>query len=258
MTDIAKMFSLAGRTALVTGAGTGMGRQIAKTLSGAGAKVICAARRLKMVESVAANIRESGGDAIGLSLDIASTESVTAAFDRAQEEFGSVDILVNAAAQLDFAPFPEIDDDAWNSLVNVNFTGTMRMCREFSTRLLAEGKSGSIINLTSVTGMQVLKNVPCYGSIKAAVNQLTKQIAADLFNTGIRCNAIAPGYFLTEMVAAYFESDQGKEEISRLPSKRVGQVEELAGVTLLLASDASSFINGAVIPVDDGQVLQLA
>lgn len=258
MTDITTMFSLEGRTALVTGAGTGMGCQIAKTLSAAGARVICAARRLEMVESVAASIRESGGEAIGLSLDIASTDSVTTVFDEAQEKFGSVDVLVNAAAQLDFAPFPGIDDEAWTNLINVNFTGTMRMCREFSKRLLDAGKPGSIINITSVTGMQVLKNVPCYGSIKAAVNQLTKQIAADLFNTGIRCNAIAPGYFLTEMVAEYFETDQGKEEIARLPSKRVGQVEELSGVVLLLASNASSFINGAVIPVDDGQVLQLA
>jgi len=258
MSNIESMFSLSGRTALVTGAGAGMGRQMAKTLAMAGAKVICAARRVEMVEAVAADIQTAGGDAIGIALDIASTKSVGLAFDQAEAKFGSINVLINAAAQIDFAPFPSIDDEAWNNLVNVNYTGTMRMCREFTQRLLRKKLPGAIINITSVTGIQVLKNVPCYGSIKAAVNQLTKQIAADLFGSGIRCNAIAPGYFLTEMVEAYFESDQGKAEISRLPSARVGQVDELDGITLLLASDASSFINGAVIPVDDGQVLQLA
>lgn len=258
MSNIESLFSLEGKVALVTGAGTGMGRRFSQTLAAAGAKVICGARRVENVEQVAAGIRDSGGEAVAFALDIGSTESVARVFAQAQEKFGLVDVLINCAAQLDFAPFPGIDDDAWNNIINVNFTGTMRMCREFSQRLLDAGKPGAIVNITSVTGMQVLKNVPCYGSIKAAVNQLTRQIAADMFNTGIRCNAIAPGYFLTEMVEEYFQSEQGKEEISRLPSKRVGRVEELDGVLLLLASDASSFINGAVVPVDDGQVIQLA
>lgn len=258
MSKLESIFSLADKTALITGAGTGMGRQMAMTLAAAGAQVICAARRVELVEGVAAEINAAGGEAIGARLDIGNTTSVNEVFNTAESRFGSVDILINAAAQLDFAPFPDIDDQAWEQLINVNFTGTMRMCREFSQRLLSQKKPGSIINITSVTGLQVLKNVPCYGSIKAAVNQLTKQIAADLFGTGIRCNAIAPGYFLTEMVADYFETEQGKAEIARLPSARVGRVEELDGITLLLASDASSFINGTVIPVDDGQVLQLA
>ena len=258
MLDIQNLFSLNGKVALVTGAGTGMGRRIAFALASAGAKVVCGARRQEMVEEVASDIRAAGGDAIGIKLDIGDNDSIIQAFDKAESEYGIVDVLVNSAAQIDFAPFPLIEDDAWNNLINVNFSGTMRMCRECSKRLLAAKRPGSLINISSVTGMQTLKNVPCYGSLKAAVIQLTKQIAADLFNTGIRCNTIAPGYFMTEMVAEYFESEQGKEEISRLPSKRVGKVEELDGPVLLLASDASSFINGAVLPVDDGQVLQLA
>lgn len=256
--DVKNLFSLDGKVALVTGGGTGMGRRIAFTLASAGAKVIVGARRQEMVEEVAAGIREAGGDATAVRLDISDVASIKAAFDQAEQTYGTVDVLVNSAAQIDFAPFPMIDDAAWNNLIDVNFSGTMRMCRECTTRLLEAKKPGSIINISSVTGLQTLKNVPCYGSLKAAVIQLTKQIAADLFNTGIRCNTIAPGYFLTEMVEAYFETDQGKEEISRLPSKRVGKVEELDGPVLLLASDASSFVNGVVLPVDDGQVLQLA
>lgn len=258
MLDIQNLFSLKGKVALVTGAGTGMGRRFAYTLASAGAKVVCGARRREMVEEVAAEIRAAGGDAISVKLDISDNESVKNAFDTAEEKYGLVDVLVNSAAQIDMAPFPLVEDESWNNLINVNYTGTMKMCRECSKRLLAAEKPGSLINISSVTGMQTLKNVPCYGSLKAAVIQLTKQIAADLFNTGIRCNTIAPGYFMTEMVAEYFASDQGKEEISRLPSKRVGKVEELDGPILLLASDASSFINGAVLAVDDGQVLQLA
>jgi len=257
MSNIEQLFSLKGKVALVTGAGTGMGRRFAQTLADAGAKVICAARRLDKVEEVAAAIVAKGGSAIGLDLDIGNTESVKSAFDRAEKAYGMVDILVNNAAQLDFAPFPDIDEAAWNNLVNTNFTGTMRMAKEFSKRLIAVEKPGSIINITSVTGIQVMKNIPCYGSIKAAVNHLTKQIAADLFGKNIRCNGIAPGYFLTDMVEGYFETEQGKADIDRLPGKRVGRVEQLDGVILLLASDASSFINGAIIPVDDGQVIQL-
>ena len=130
------------------------------------------------------------------------------------------------------------------------------MCSQ-RERLIKAGATGSIVNITSVTGMQVMSGVATYGSIKAAINHLTKQIARDLFDKGIRCNAIAPGYFQTEMVSGYFETDAGKADIARLPPKRQGRVEELDGALLLLASDAGSYINGVVLPVDAGQVIQL-
>ena len=169
-----------------------------------------------------------------------------------------VDILVNNAGQIQFKPFPDVEDEEWGNLLNVNLTGTMRMAREFSKRLLPLDVPGSIVNITSITGIQTLKNVPCYGSVKAALNQLTKQIAADMFDTKIRCNAIAPGYFMTEMVDWYFETEQGQAEVARLPSKRIGNVEELAGTLLLLTSQASSYVNGVIIPVDYGHNILLA
>lgn len=142
--DVNNLFSLDGNVALVTGGGTGMGRRMAFTLASA------------------------GGDATAVRLDISDVASIKAAFDLAEQTYGIVDVLVNSAAQIDFAPFPMIDDAAWNNLLAVNFSGTMRMCRECTTRLLGAKKLGSIINISSVTGLQALKNVPCCSSLKAA------------------------------------------------------------------------------------------
>ena len=132
------------------------------------------------------------------------------------------------------------------------------MSREFSQRLIARDMPGNIVNITSITGEQTLRNVPCYGAVKAGLNQFTKQVAADLLDSKIRCNAIAPGYFMTEMVDWYFETEQGKEEVARLPAKRIGDVEELTGALLLLSSNAGGFINGVVLPVDYGHCTLLA
>lgn len=258
MSNIENLFSLKGRIALVTGAGSGMGRRFAHTLADAGATVICAARQKERIEQVAASIIKAGGRAIPLDVDIGSTEAVEKLFDRAEKAAGGrVNVLVNSAAQLDFGPFPAVSDEAWQNLINVNLSGTMRTCRAFSERLIKAGEKGAIVNITSVTGEQVMAGVPIYGSLKAAVNQLTRSMARDMFGHGIRCNAIAPGYFLTEMVSGYFDTDAGKADIERLPLKRVGRVEELDGALLLLASDAGSYINGAILPVDAGQVVQL-
>lgn len=253
-----ELFSNKGKVALVTGAGTGMGTAFAHALARSGASVVCAARRKDKIQEVADDIATQGGKAAAIELDIGDSDSVARVFDQAENVFGAVDILVNNAGQIAFLPFPDVDDESWNNLINVNLTGTMRMARECSRRLIASGRPGSIVNVTSITGWQTLKNVPCYGSVKAAINQLTKQIAADLLDKKIRCNAIAPGYFMTEMVDWYFETEQGKAEVARLPAKRVGDVEELAGALLLLASDAGRFINGAVIPVDYGHNMLLA
>lgn len=257
MSNVEKLFSMHGKIALVTGAASGMGERFAHTLADAGATVICAARRSDRIEAVAASINKAGGKAIALQLDIGSTASVEAVFDAAEKQIGTVNVLINAAAQLDFGVFPGIGDEGWANLLNVNLTGTMRMARAFTERLIKAEATGAIVNITSVTGMQVMSGVATYGSIKAAINHLTKQIARDLFDKGIRCNAIAPGYFQTEMVSGYFETDAGKADIARLPPKRQGRVEELDGALLLLASDAGSYINGVVLPVDAGQVIQL-
>lgn len=258
MSNIEKIFSLMGKTAIVTGAGSGMGRRFAATLADAGATVICAARQKARIEEVAAAINRAGGKAFAVACDVSSTDSVEQLFDRAQELSGGlVNVLVNSAAQLDFGPFPAVTDEAWQNLINTNLSGTMRTCRALSSRLIQAGKPGCIVNITSVTGEQVMMGIPIYGALKAAVNHLTRSMARDMFDQRIRCNAIAPGYFQTEMVSGYFETEAGQADIARLPLKRVGDVSELDGALLLLASDAGSYINGHILSVDAGQVIQL-
>lgn len=257
MNEISELFSMQGRVALVTGAASGMGERFAQVLARAGARVICAARRTDRIEAVAAAIRAAGGAAAAVKMDIASRQSVEAGFVAAEQAFGLIDVLINNAGQLSFESIPNIDEDSWQNLIDVNLTGTMRLTQAFSRRLIAAGKPGNIVNISSITGMGVMRGLTPYGSVKAAVNHLTKQTAADLLDHGIRCNAIAPGYFHTEMSADVFATDAGKAIQAGLPPKRAGRVEELDGALLLLASNASSYINGAVLPVDAGHVVLL-
>jgi NAD(P)-dependent dehydrogenase (short-subunit alcohol dehydrogenase family) len=258
MNDVFGRFSLQGRTALVTGASSGIGRHFAGVLASAGARVICAARRKDEIERVAKEIRAAGGAAIAIEVDIGNTESVTRAFHTAATEFGLVDVLVNNAGQIVFAPFPDITDEQWFGLMNVNLAGAMRMSREFSQRLIAAGTPGAIVNITSITGQQTKAYLSIYGTAKAALIQLTRQLAIDLLPHNIRVNSIAPGYFRTAMVDWYFDSDAGKLEVQNLPAGRVGRLDELDGPLLLLASSAGSYINGAIVPVDYGHVVRIS
>ncbi len=257
MTTEVNLFSMHGKTALVTGAGTGMGRQFASTLARAGAKVVCVARNAERLEQVAAGIRHAGGQAVAVAGDVGSSESVEAIFDAAEHACGRINVLVNCAAQVDFGLFPDIKDENWDQLVNVNLTGMMRTCRSFSRRLIAAGEPGVIVNITSIIGGQVMAGVPTYCTLKAGANQLTRAIARDLFGHNIRANAIAPGYFETEMAAPLFDSEAGRSLVDRHPLQRLGKVEELDGPLLLLASDASRHMNGSVITVDAGHSIQL-
>ncbi len=258
MSKALERFSLKGRTALVTGAGSGIGRHFVHTLADNGARVICAARRKDAIGSAAAEIRERGQQAVAIEVDIGSTDSVTRVFDEAEKVFGTVDLLVNNAGQIVFAPFPDITDEQWTNIMNVNLMGTMRMSREFAKRLIVKDAPGCIVNITSITGQQTKPQLSIYGSAKAALIQLTKQMAIDLLPHRIRVNSIAPGYFRTEMVDWYFDSEAGKAEIENLPAKRVGSFEELDGPLLLLASEAGSYMNAAVIPVDYGHVARIS
>lgn len=257
MSNIEKLFSLKGKVALVTGAGSGMGRRFSTTLADAGAKVVCVARQLDRLEAVVDEIKQAGGEAVAIAGDVGDTANVEAFFDEAEQAFGRVNLLVNSAAQLDFGLFPDVKDENWANLINVNLSGVMRTCRTFSNRLIAAGEPGAIVNITSIIGTQVMLGVPTYGTLKAATDHLTRSMARDMFPHGIRCNGIAPGYFNTEMVASYFETDAGKADIERHPMQRLGNVEELDGPLLLLTSDAASYINGAILSVDGGQVIQL-
>jgi len=255
--SIDKLFSMKGKVALVTGAGTGMGKRFAGTLAAAGAKVVCVARNLERLERVAADIRAAGGDAIAVAGDVGSSEAVEAVFDAAEKAYGRVNVLVNCAAQVDFGLFPDLKDENWDALINVNLSGMMRTCRSFARRLIAAAEPGAIVNITSIIAGQVMPGVPTYCTLKSAANQLTRSMAVDMFAHGIRVNAIAPGYFETEMAAPLFDSDAGRMFVERHPLKRLGKVEELDGPLLLLASDASRHMNGSIVTVDAGHSAQL-
>ena len=252
-------FSLQGKTALITGAGSGFGAHFAGVLAGAGAKVACAARRADRLEAVVAQLQEQGATAFACTVDISDRASINKAYDAVEQALGGVDILVNNAGQSAPAPFPDMTEEQWSSVLDVNLSGHFRMSQEMAKRAIAVGRrGGSIINIASIMGMLAKPWFSNYGTTKAALIQLTKHMAMDLLPHGIRVNALAPGFFATEMTAWYFETDAGKAEVAALPPGRLGRFDELDGPLLLLASDASSYMNGAVIPVDYGHAVRLS
>ena len=251
-------FDLSGRTAFVTGASSGLGRHFALTLAGAGARVALAARRVDNLGKAVEQITSEGGNAVAVPLDVTDPDAVAPAFDAAEQALGSVDILVTAAGVPSGAFFADTTDEEWRAVMDVNLDGVFRTAREGARRMRAHGQGGSIVNIASVLGFSVLKGVSAYAVSKAAIIQFTRAMALELARDNIRVNALAPGYFATEMNADFLQTEAGKRLISRVPQSRVGEPHELDGALLLLASDAGSFITGAVIPVDGGALLSLS
>lgn len=255
--NLPERFDLTGRTAFVTGASSGLGRHFALTLAGAGAKVALAARRVERLKATAERIESEGGQAIPVALDVADAAAVAPAFDTAEAALGPVTILVTAAGVPSGRFFTEGEKE-WRAVMDVNLDGTARAAREAARRMQANGAGGSIITIASVLAFGVLKTLSAYATSKAAVVQLTKAMALELARDNIRVNALAPGYFSTEMNESFLASDAGKRLIAKVPQQRVGEMADLDGPLLLLASDAGSFITGAVIPVDGGALLSMS
>jgi NAD(P)-dependent dehydrogenase (short-subunit alcohol dehydrogenase family) len=248
------MFSLKGRTALVTGASSGLGRHFAQVLSRAGASVVLAARRLDRLHTLAQEIEREGGKALAVALDVTDPDSVQRAFDAA-EALGPVTILVNNAGVPSGSFFTKTSEEEWRSVLDVNLDGVFRVGQETARRMAAKGAGGSIINIASILGFGVSKTLSAYAASKAAVVSLTKSMALELARDRIRVNALAPGYFSTEINDAFLASETGKRLLSGVPMKRAGELKELDGPLLLLASDAGSFMTGSVITIDGGHLL---
>ena len=251
-------FSLEGRVALVTGAGTGLGAHFARVLAAAGAKVACVARRLDRVEAVAADIRAQGGEAFACVLDVTDGACIKQAFDSVERQLGLIDVLVNNAGLSDPAPFEEMSRTQWTSLLDANLSGPFFVAQEMAKRLIVAGKPGSIINIASILGHLAKDKFVNYGTTKAGLIHMTQYMALDLIPYSIRVNALAPGYFPSEMTNPFYESEVGKREIDSLPPKRLGRHEELDGPLLLLASNASSYMSGSVVTVDSGHSIRLS
>ena len=237
---------LDGKVTLVTGASTGFGAHFARLLHGAGAEVILAARSLFALEALAA---ELGEKARAMPLDVTKPKSVAALAN-----LPKLDILINNAGIARAKPALDHDEDDWDAVVDTNLKGAW-LVAQASARIMRANGGGSIVNIASILGLRVAKGVIPYAMSKAGVIQMTKGLALELAADGIRVNAIAPGYFHTAINDGFWETDRGKAMIARIPQRRLGQLEDLDGALMLLASDASRYITGTVITVDGGHLV---
>ena len=249
---------LQNRIALVTGASSGLGRHFAITLAKAGAKVAVAARGVDKLDDLVAEIATFDGHALPIALDVTDPASVTEAVRVAETELGAIGILVNNAGIVQAKPALEIDEADWEYVIGTNLTGAWRVAREVARHMVRMGHGGSIINMASILGEGVTKQLSTYAISKAGVVQMTRALALELAKDNIRVNAMAPGYIATELNQEYFETDIGKALINKIPQRRLGQPEDLDGTLMLLAGDGSAFMTGSVITVDGGHTLAIA
>lgn len=243
---------LNGKIAVVVGGTSGIGRAIAHGLAQAGANVIPTSRREEQVETTAREIEELGRRSLRVASDVSDRASLERVLSEALAAFGKVDILINSAGITKRAPTIDFSEDDWNLIIDTNLTGTLRACQVFGRHMLEMG-SGSIINIASLSTYVALYEVAAYSASKAAVGSLTKSLAIEWSSHGVRVNAIAPGVFRTELNQKLLdETERGREYLVRTPMKRFGNVDELAGAAIFLASDAASFVSGEIIAVDGG------
>jgi len=246
------LLELTGKTAVVIGGTSGIGRAIAHGLAEAGADVVPTSRRIEHVNAAANEIEQRGRGTLRVSSDVSDRGSLESVLLESVKAFGKVDILVNCAGRTKRAPTIDFPDDDWNAILETNLTGTLRACQVFGRHML-ERSYGRIINIASLSTFVALLEVAAYSASKAAVASLTKSLALEWSPRGVNVNAIAPGVFETSLNTQLLnDTPRGNEFKMRTPMRRFGNVEELAGAAVFLASDAASFITGEVLVVDGG------
>lgn len=242
-TDI---FRLDGKRVFITGASSGFGAHFAVVLAAAGATVVLGARRTGKLEETAARVRAAGGKAETVKLDVSSEASVKAAFDA----MPAPDVVINNAGINIEASTLDLTGDEWDRVVDTNVKGMWMVSREAIRLWINEKRPGNIINIASILGLRVQSQLAAYTASKAAAIQLTRSLAIDYARHNIRVNAICPGYFETDINRDWFRTEGGQKMIKRVPFRRLGNLPELDGPLLLLASDASSYMSGSCVVVD--------
>ncbi len=249
------LFRLDGQRVLVTGASSGLGRHFATTLARAGAAVTLAARSAERLAEAVEEIRAWGGKAVPVILDVTDASSVRDAVARAEAELGPITTLLNNAGVVVSKPLLEHDESDWDRVMDTNLKGAWLVAKEVAGRMVARGEGGNIINIASILGFRVVGGLPEYCASKAGLIQLTRAMALELARHRIRVNAIAPGYIRTDLNREFFQTEAGQALIRRIPQRRVGEPSDLDGALLLLASEASRYMTGAVITVDGGHLV---
>jgi len=253
----AQIFDLAGKVALVTGASSGLGARFAEVLAENGAAVVLVARRADRLHALAARIEQSGGRALAIGADVRDRAAMRAAFDAAEQAFGTVTILVNNAGVVHSGRAIEQTEEDWRRVLSTNLDAVFYWAQEAARRMLAAGKGGAIVNIASILGLNVDKGVIAYATAKAGVIQMTKALALELAFKGIRVNAIAPGWIVTEINRDYLSGEQGAAMKRQIPMGRFGEECDLDGPLLLLVSDAGRYMTGATVVADGGQAVAL-
>ena len=257
---MAYSIDLSGRVALITGASGGLGAQFARTLASAGAAVVLASRRLERLKELRAKIEAEGGDAHVIELDVTDQDSIRSAVAHAETEVGSIDILVNNSGVSTTQRLVDVRQDDFDFMFDTNVKGAFFVAQEVGKRMLARAQGaapgsftgGRIVNVASTAGLKVLPKIGVYCMSKAAVIQMTKAMAVEWGRFDINVNAICPGYIDTEINHAHWQTEAGQKLIQMLPRKRIGKAQDLDALLMMLCSDQSHFINGAVISADDG------